>query len=120
MAQQDVSHYCGSKKITYPGDCTFSCVCPPNGKCAYTVICPGGVVFSGTEMVAPPDPEPPHITLAGNIATLAKMLEKTWKRRVTAPTKLRAKKIRARTFKNKKPEQVAEALGLTLGPRRGR
>jgi len=25
MAQQeDVSHYCGSKKITYPGECTFS------------------------------------------------------------------------------------------------
>ena len=71
-------------------------------------------------MVAPPDPEPPHIAVAGNIGVLAKMLQKTWKRSVTAPTKLRSKKIRARTFKNKKPEEIAEALGLTLGSRRGR
>ena len=50
----------------------------------------------------------------------AKLLEKIWKRPVTVPTKLRGISVK-RTFKGTPtPEKIAEALGLKLGPKRGR
>jgi hypothetical protein len=49
----------------------------------------------------------------------AKILEKAWNRRVTVPANLRRAKIRKRTFKGK-PEQIAQALGLQLGPKRSK
>jgi len=111
---------CGGKTIRYPSECTYSCVCPPgNGPCAWTVIC-NGTVFTGTGLIKPGNgPKHPHVTLAGSIAVGAKILEKAWNRRVTVPANLRRAKIRKRTFKGK-PEQIAQALGLQLGPKRSK
>ena len=107
---------CGSKTIRYPSECTYSCVCPGgSGPCAWTVIC-NGTVFTGTGLTAPSVPKHPHVTLAGDIAVCAKILQQAWSRRVIVPANLRRAKIRRRTFRGT-PEQIAEALGLQLGPR---
>jgi len=106
---------CGSKTIRYPGDCSYSCVCPAgNSPCTWTVNCQG-TIFTGTGLVAQ-TPGKPHVTLAGDIAVCAQMLQAAWQRRVIVPPELRGRKIRRRTFKGT-PEQVAQALGLKLGAR---
>jgi predicted amidophosphoribosyltransferase len=47
------------------------------------------------------------------------MLQKSWNRRVIVPAKLRRVRIRRRTFKGT-PEQIADALGVQLGPKRSK
>lgn len=107
---------CGSKTIRYPSECTYSCVCPGgSGPCAWTVIC-NGTVFTGTGLTAPNVPKHPHVTLAGDIAVCAKILQQAWNRRVIVPADLRRARIRRRTLKGT-PEQIADALGLQLGPK---
>ena len=114
----DKTAQCGTQKLRYPADCTYVCVCPASGKCVWTVTCPGGGVFTGEGLVAPSNPKPPHVTLAGSIGAIAKALQKAWKRPVVVPTKLRRRRIRTRTLRGT-PEQIADALGLQLGARRG-
>jgi hypothetical protein len=52
----------------------------------------------------------------GNLLAASKMLQETWKRRVTVPANLRNQTIRKRKLKGT-PEQIADALGLKLGPK---
>lgn len=117
----DKKQTCGSKTITYPGDCTYSCVCPGgNGPCTWTVTCGNGPPISGTGLTAQGGngrhPKVPHVMIDGNLLVASKMLQETWKRRVTVPANLRNRTIRKRTLKGT-PEQIADALGLKLGPK---
>jgi hypothetical protein len=108
---------CGTKTIRYPGECTYSCVCPAgSAPCTWTVSCPGLPPISGTGLTASGHPKSPHVTLDGNIAECAKMLQEVWQRRVIVPPKLRGRKIRKRTLRGT-PEQIAAGLGLQLGPK---
>jgi hypothetical protein len=112
---------CGTKTITYPAECTYSCVCPAgNSPCTWTVSCPGIPPFTGTGLTVPGHtPKSPHVTLDGTIAECAKMLQEVWRRRVVVPPGLRGRRIRKRTLKGT-PEQIATALGLRLGPKTAR
>jgi hypothetical protein len=107
---------CGSKTIRYPGECTYTCVCPPgNTPCRWTVKCPGRPPISGTGLTAAGHaPKSSHVTLDGNLAECAKMLQEVWQRRVNVPSNLRGRKIRKRTLKGT-PDDIAAALGLRLG-----
>jgi hypothetical protein len=110
---------CGSKTIRYPGECTYSCVCPGgSGPCTWTVTCGNGPPISGTGLTAQGGsgrhPKVPHVTIDGNLSVLSKMLQENWKRRVIVPANLRNRKIRKRTLKGT-PEEIAAALGLRLG-----
>lgn len=109
---------CGGKTIRYPGECTYSCVCPGGSSvCTWTVTCGNGPPISGTGLTAEGGnsrPKVPHVTLDGNLLVLSKMLQETWKRRVTVPANLRNRTIRKRTIKGT-PEQIADTLGLKLG-----
>jgi hypothetical protein len=113
---------CGSKTIRYPGECTYSCVCPGgNGPCTWTVTCGDGPPFSGTGLTLSQGenggyPKGPQVTLDGKLSVLSKMLQETWKRRVIVPANLRNRTIRKRTLRGT-PEQIADALGLKLGPK---
>jgi hypothetical protein len=108
---------CGSRPIRYPSECTYSCVCPAGSDvCTWTVTC-GDWTTSGTGLTASGhSSKPPHVTLDGNISVFAKTLQELWRRRVIVPASLRNRKIRARTLKGT-PEQIADALGLQLGPK---
>jgi hypothetical protein len=109
---------CGTKTIRYPSECTYSCVCPGgSGPCAWTVIC-NGTVFTGTGLIqgGSGGSKHPHVTLAGDLVACAKALQRAWSRRVTVPANLRRARIRRRTLRGT-PEQIADALGLQLGPR---
>jgi hypothetical protein len=104
---------CGGKTIRYPSDCSYSCVCPAgNAPCTWTVDCQG-TVFTGTGLTVQA-PKTPHVTLAGDIAACAQMLQAAWQRRVIVPPDLLGREIRRRTLKGT-PEQIAQALGLKLG-----
>ena len=108
---------CGTKTITYPAGCSYTCSCPAgNAPCTWTVTC-HGTVFTGTGLIAPDRPgRTPHAHVDGALGDIADMLATTWGRRVIVPPRLRGRKIRKRTLKGT-PEQVAAALGLELGPR---
>jgi hypothetical protein len=56
------------------------------------------------------------VTLDGNISVLSKTLQQAWRRRVIVPANLRDQRIRKRTLKGT-PEEIADALGLQLGPK---
>ena len=75
----------------------------------------GDYITEGTGF-NPEPPKHPHLTVAGKLDAAAKILERIWKRRVTVPKELRGKKIRKRTIRGT-PEEIAEALGLKLGPK---
>ena len=111
---------CGKTPVVYDSRCSYSCSCLPNAGCKWTVSCPDGAggTFdtTGTGLTAAP-PRRPSVTVAGDLETCAKMLEKVWKRRVVVPVNLRNKRIRRRTLTGTS-EEMAHALGLELGPRR--
>ena len=113
----DKRQVCGSKPITYPENCSYSCVCPAGtGPCTWTVNCQG-TIFTGTGLVAEGgSPHPPHATLEGSIAECAEMLQYVWQRRVIVPPNVRGRRVRKRTLRGT-PEQIAVALGLQLGPK---
>lgn len=118
MAEKnETTQSCGTKKITYPSNCTFVCVCPPNGKCVWVVTTPDGTVFTGTELVAPSKPKRPHVKVVGSLKGIGLALQRVTKRKVVVPSELRDRKLRARTFRGT-PADVAEALGLQLTSRR--
>ena len=106
---------CGSTTITYPSGCAYWCICNASG-CWWTVKC-NGTVFTGEGLTTPKPPKHPHVTVAGNLAAIAEILEKRLKRSVVVPAKLKGRRIRRRRIRGT-AEQVAEALGLQLGPRR--
>ena len=111
---------CGAKTIRYPGECTYSCVCPGgSGPCTWTVTCGNGPPISGTGLTVSQGengghPKGPQVTLDGKLSVVSQMLQETWKRRVIVPANLRNRTIRKRTLKGT-PEQIADALGLRLG-----
>ncbi|MFN7979229.1 MAG: hypothetical protein U0P30_13925 [Vicinamibacterales bacterium] len=117
MAQNEVSHTCGTKKITYPAGSTFVCVCPANGKCTWTVILSDGTVFSGTELKSPTTPpKPPHVAIDGNLSLAAVAFQRVLKRRVVVPADLRNTKLSKKHFKGTARE-VAAMLGLQVTTR---
>ena len=116
MAQGEVSHTCGTKKITYPAGSTFVCVCPANGKCTWTVILGDGTVFTGTELKSPQTPHPPQVSVVGSLALAAIAFQRVLKRRVVVPAALRGKKMAKKTFKGTARE-VAAQLGLEVTTR---
>jgi hypothetical protein len=111
----DKKQTCGSRPITYPDSCTYSCVCPAGSNvCTWTVTC-GDWTTSGTGLTMEGHSSmPPHVTLDGNISVFSKTLQEIWQRRVIVPASLRNRKIRKRTLKGT-PEEIADALGLKLG-----
>jgi hypothetical protein len=116
MAQGEVSHTCGTKKITYPAGSTFVCVCPASGKCVWTVILDSGTVFTGTELKAPTSPKPPHVSVIGNLNLAAIALQRVLKRRVVVPPALRGVSVK-KSFKGT-ARSVAAQLGLEVTTKR--
>jgi hypothetical protein len=108
---------CGKTTVEYDSaKCSFSCKCTPGSGCTWSVTC-GDVKVSGTGLVAQP-PSSPSVTIAGGtLAMCAKNLEGFWNRRVIVPPQLRTRRVRRRTLSGS-PEEIAEALGLRLGPKR--
>ena len=106
---------CGSTTIDYPPDCAYYCSCTPGGGCSWVVECPNGSTYGGTGLTSPNPPKHPQVAIAGKLGLCAKILEKKWKRPVIVPKGLRHRMIRKRTFRGTR-EQIAEALGLQLGP----
>lgn len=105
---------CGNKSINYPSDSTFVCVCAPKGgKCTYTVIFPNGGSITGTDLVAPPKPKPPHVVVSGSLQAIAVALERISKRHFVVPPTLRNKNVRMKTLRGT-TEDMAEALGLEV------
>jgi hypothetical protein len=107
---------CGGKTIRYPSECSYMCWCSSRTGCMWSVNCNGSLI-TGEGFTPPKPPRDPHVTVAGNLATIAQLLQKSWKLPVIVPAKLRRRKIRRRTIKGT-PERIADALGLQLGPRR--
>jgi hypothetical protein len=103
---------CGSVTIRYPSECFYSCICGSWG-CMWEVKC-NGTVFEGTGFTPPKPPKHPHVTLVGDLVACAEALQKAWKRRVIVPKELRGQKIQKRTIRGT-PEEIADALGLSLG-----
>ena len=108
---------CGSVTIRYPSECAYSCICGAFG-CRWYVKC-GDVVFDGEGFVPPKPPKHPHVTIAGDLEACADGLQKAWNRRVIVPKELRGQKIQKRTIRGT-PEEIAVALGLSLGSKLGR
>jgi hypothetical protein len=108
----DKKQTCGTTPITFPGECTYVCVCTPQGGCHWSVTC-GDWTTSGVGLTTEP-PRDPHVTIVGDLEVGAKILQKRWKRRVIVPRDLRGKTMRIRTLTGT-PEQIAQALGLRLG-----
>jgi hypothetical protein len=111
---------CGNTKVSYDARCTYICICEPGKQCNWSVDC-NGMVTTGTGFKAPPSghPWPSGATVAGKLEVCAKVLEKILKRPVIVPPDLRGKTIAKRTFRGT-PEQIAQALGFELGPKRKR
>lgn len=114
MAQK--TQTCGKTTVTYDARCTYTCSCLPAAGCTWTVSCPGDLVTTGTGFTTTP-PRTPHVTVAGDLSVCAGMLAKIWRRRVIVPDELRNKRLRTQTLEGT-PEDIAQALGLRLGPRR--
>jgi hypothetical protein len=112
---------CGATTIDYDAtQCSYTCACTPNQPCIWSVSCPGPdgkeVTTSGTGR--PPTPVgQPSVVISGNLAAVAKSLEKIWRRRVVVPERLRRKRVRRRMLKGT-PEEIARALGFSLGAKR--
>ena len=117
MAKPDISNKCGKITITYPPECSFVCYCTPESGCTWSVTC--GTWTTGGKGLTAERPLQPHATVAGKLEVCAKILEQRWHRRVIVPAELRDRTIRKRTFRGT-PEQIAQALGLELGPKRKR
>lgn len=113
---------CGVTKVTYPDTCTWLCSCGAT-KCTWEVTC-GDVVFKGESkpLVRPPRDgqrpprHPDSLQVDAPLGMIAKWLEQTWKRPVTAPEELRDQHV-TRKLRGK-PEEIAARLGLQLGKRR--
>jgi hypothetical protein len=112
---------CGNAQVNYDAaKCSFKCTTIGEGTHYWNVTCQGGIVVSGTGRgVGQPKGPSSSIVVAGNLEQLAVALGKDWKRSVTVPTGLRGKVIRQRSLKGS-PEEIATALGLTLGPKKKR
>ena len=117
MAKPDNKVQCGEITITFPADCSYVCYCTPESGCHWSVTC--GDWTTGGKGVIGQRPRHTHATVAGKLEACAKILEQRWKRPVIVPTKLSRRTILKRTFKGT-PEQIAQALGLELGPKRKR
>ena len=114
---------CGGTNIDYDEKlCTYTCACVPNQACVWSVTCPGpggkDVTTSGTGLVSSPEGQP-TVVIAGNLAVAAVSLAKVWRRQIDVPTKLRRVRIRKRTLRGT-PEEIASALGFSLGAKRTR
>jgi hypothetical protein len=112
---------CGKTNIDYnEALCTYTCMCAPHQDCVWSVTCPGpggkDVTTSGTGLVSTPVTDP-VLVIGGNLAVAAKSLEKVWGRRVVVPKDLQGVRVRRRTLKGT-PEQIAHALGVSLGAKR--
>src|SRR3954447_1469697 len=110
----DNSAKCGTTTVRYPDTCSYVCYCTPQGGCHWHVTC-GDWTTSGTGFVRGESDPPTHpsVTVAGPLDSLAKSLEKAWKRPVIVPANLRGQKIRKRTIRGT-PEEIADALGIQL------
>ena len=117
MARPDQKATCGKITVTFPGDCSYVCYCTPESGCRWAVTC--GDWTTGGKGLTAERPRQPHMTVVGTLGVCAKILEQRWNRRVIVPAKLRSRKIRKRTFRGT-PEQIAQALGVELGPKRKR
>jgi hypothetical protein len=117
---------CGTTTVVYDKRCTWSCTCDPKG-CDWSVTCPGpkkgdDTVTTGTGLIKPEgsrDRSRDWLKVSGDVVACANALEKRWKRRVTVPARMKKQKFRGRTVRGT-PEEMADALGLTLAPTRGR
>jgi hypothetical protein len=110
---------CGKTSVEYDDVlCSYSCACKQGNGCTWSVTC-GAIKVSGTGLVSHPHSGTSVTIAGGNLAMCAKNLEGLWNRRVIVPPKLRTQRVRKRTLKGS-PEEVAEALGLRVGPKRKR
>lgn len=107
---------CGTATVRFDSDkCSYTCSCTPGSPCTWTIQC-GSVVTTGTGLVSGPH-KFPQVTIFGTLGVCAQSLAQMWKRKVIVPERLRGKRIRKRTLKGT-PEEIAEALGFKLVPKR--
>jgi hypothetical protein len=114
---------CGNATVEYDEECSYGCLCIPQG-CRWTVVCPkpGGGTYTtkGSGRMANDGGTgghaKPKLTVAGPADGIAFALEKIWKRPIGVPETMRGKKIRKRTVTGT-PEEMVRALGLRLKPR---
>lgn len=121
-----VREKCCSLIIEYSTNCHYACWWDGSG-CHWHIFCPenGGWHHAGgwTPLISPGSEgsgdgaRPPGATVRGDLEACAKALAVAWERRVTVPQELRGRRLRKRTI-TRTPEEVARALGLTLGPKR--
>ena len=112
---------CGATTIDYDEKhCSYTCGCVPNQGCIWGVTCPGPggteITTSGTGRPHTPVGQP-TVVVSGNLAAIAKNLERIWGRRVIVPARLQRKRVRRRTLKGTR-EEIAQALGFSLGAKR--
>jgi hypothetical protein len=113
---------CGKTEIDYDAAlCTYTCLCSPGQACVWSVTCPGpggkDITTSGTGLVVSPPTADPSVVVSGNLAIAAKALARGWRRRVAVPARLQGVRVRRRTLKGT-PDEIAEALGFSLGAKR--
>jgi hypothetical protein len=121
------TNQCGQTQVNWDSaKCSFVCTPWPSGKnYTWVVTCGKGkdiVSVSGTGHEGEGGGKPPKgfgqlIEVAGSLEMLAVALQNDWKRPVKVPSKLKGKVLRTRTVKGT-PEEMAKALGLTLGAAR--
>ena len=109
---------CGTTLIRYPDECTYVCSCghvsPQGGSyCMWAVKC-GDWITGGTGRIKEPSRHQ-RVKVDGKLVACAKLLERVWKRHVIVPKKVRGRTVK-RTCRGT-PEQIAQALGLELGPK---
>ena len=114
MADNKVT--CGKITVTYPSTCSYVCYCTPQSGCTWAVTC-GDWTTGGQGLVS--DSPGGHATIAGDLETCAKLLQKHWNRAVKVPKNLRGRRVRQRTLEGA-PEEIAQALGLELGAPKGK
>ena len=122
-----ITEKCGNTYITSPSECTYVCACDKKS-CEWAVWCPdngGWHITSGTSKpLVSPGPgstgdgrRPPRVTVKGDLEACAMALGGMWNRRLKVPEDLRGRRIRQRRTITGTPEEIATALGLTLGPK---
>src|SRR5262249_343888 len=109
---------CGKTTVQYDDRCDWTCQCWPakmNRPCEWTVSCPDGkggyYDTTGTGHTDTPLHRP-SVHVDGELAGIAHILTRLWKRPVTVPEKLAHQRVERRLSGTE--EEIARDLGLKL------
>lgn len=116
-----VTKTCGKMTITFDDGCAYLCTCGAKDTgCDFVTTCPDGKGGYNITIVSSPrtgSPKSPVTTVAGGLEALAFALSSLSKRNVSVPERLVGNVVGKRTIRGT-PQEVAEALGLTVGAKR--